>query len=316
MTAAERTGGPRPAEEPETARPGWARRWRLARGAVVLVVGGVCWALFVTGQQVRTGRMAALVVHRPPTTAVRARPATATVLPVSGSTLAVVRRAGRLDPAHSGIEEIGWTSPAGAKTSVDLGLLVQLLPRASLARQVLQHVRRQYASSRAVGGVTYTVVGHFAVPGVPGAQGLVDRLSATSSTPPGRADIVTFQVGQAAALVLLQTSGTQPGAATAARLATEEAQLLRRRLPGFTLAVPTRPLGPSLADGLASVLGAGVAVIGPEGLGSWRRRRRARREARARAALARERQARGRRAVQRHQPASWRRRPPRPSRRR
>jgi len=301
-----------PVDESRTLQHRWA--WRLARGGLVLVLGALCWAVLARGQRVETRLMAELVVHRPPVGSVDPRPATATVLPVSGSTLAVVRRAGRQDPASSGIYEIGWTAPAKAKISVDLGLLVQLLPRPSLARQVLTHVRGQYGRTRAVGGVTYRVVRRFDVPGVASAEGLEDRLSATTSTPAGWADVVTFQVGRVAALVLLQTSGSRPDPAGAVRLAQDEVQLLRRRLPGFSLAVPTRPVGPSVAAGSATLVAAGLAVVGPEGLAGWRARRRARRAERQAAGVAAERRSRGRRAVRRHQPARWRRRPPRPAR--
>ncbi len=283
-------------------------RWRLARSVAVLAAAAACWTAFVATQRVDDGRLAALVVRRPPFSQVRPEPVSARSLPASASTVSLVRRAAKTDPAHAGIYEIGWESPPSAKVTTNAGLLVQLLPSRADAARVLAGVRRQYSTRRAVGGDTYARTETFAVPGVPGARGAVYEISSSSTAGSGTADVVTFQVGTAAVLELLQTTGSTIGPSQAVALAQQERARLAKREPGLSLVVTHRPLGATVGlFGGAVVVAAGVAVV-PEGVGRWRRRRRQRREEHAHRQALAEQRAVGRRAVKRHRAPAWQRR--------
>jgi len=285
-------------------------RWRLARSGVVLVAAAVCWAVFVQQQRIDDGRLAALVVRRPGFAQVRPTPVSARPLPASASTVALVRRAARTDPAHAGIYEIGWQSPPSAKATTNAGLLVQLLPTPAQAAAVLAGVRHQYSASRSVGGDTYRRVARFAVPRVPGADGSVYRITAPAASPAGAgiADVVTFQVGSVAVLELLQTTGSSIGPPQAVVLAQAERERLVSRAAGLSLAVDHRPLGASVGLFAGAVVVAGGVAVVPEGLGAWRRRRRQRRQERAAQLAMAERRSVGRRVVKRHRAPAWQRR--------
>lgn len=291
--------------------------WRSLRVAVVVAAGVVVWVLVLPEHHVVADRMARLVVRQPHIAGLVAKPATAKALAPSSSTVAVVRRAGKAHPAHTGIYEIGWSSAPKASPQVNAGLLVQLLPTPAQAHQVLAHVRREYSSSRSLGGDTYRVRSHFAVDGVPGAQGLtyaITAASSTSSTSPasGVADVVTFQDGSVAVLELLQTTGKAPSSAGVVRLARAELATVRRVEPTISLDVVTRPLVPSLGTGVGVVVvGAGVAFF-PEHLADRRRRRQLRRQHRDRERALDQVRAGGRRTVRRHQAPAWRRQSRRP----
>lgn len=291
---------------------GWGMR--LARGVAVLVAAGVCWAVFVTQTKVVRGRMAALAVTVSHVPGVKTKPVASRALPVSSSAVKAVKVAGRRQPAHTGIYEVGWESPSKAATSVNAGVLVQLVPTAHLAGQVLTSVRSQYTSSRTVDGDTYTVTSRFVVPGVPGSQGLVYHVTGSSGSGSGTAQVVTFRQDDVVVLALVQSTGVLKSTGAAVALARSEADRVARNAPGLSLAVTSRPLGWSLAlAGGAVVVAAGVTVL-PEWLADLPGRRRRRREERARRRGEEERRARGRRAVRRHRPPAWQRQSRAPAR--
>lgn len=287
--------------------------WRVLRGGVVVIVAVVCWVLFVADHHVDDRRMAVLAVSRAPIPQVRARPVTARTLPVSASTVALVRGAAKEHPDATGIYEVGWQSPSSAKITTNAGLLVQLLPTDREAASVLASVRREYSSSHAVGGATYRLTGHFAVPGVPGARGGVYRITVppstgSSGTTTATADVATFRVGRVAVLELLQSTGATIGPPSAVALARDERVQLVRHVAGFTLGVVTRPLGWTVALFAGAVVaGLGVAVL-PEWAVAWRGRRRLRREHARHERATAELRAVGRRTVRRHQAPAWQRR--------
>lgn len=308
--------GPGTAGAPDAAGPGagappaW-RRWapRLSAAALVVVAAVTCWAVFVRQTRIETSRLAALVVHTPHMSGVAAKPAVATAQPPAKSTLGVVRRAGSADPGHTGIYEAEWQAPAKA-TQANAGLLVLLLPTASQAAQALDQVRKQYGASRSVSGDTYTLTGHFAVPGVAGATGIVYHVAPAApatpspSNPAGTARIVLFRVGTAAVVEIAQTVGTSQGTAGAVALAAAEAAHLGTVLPGFGLGVTTRPVGESvgvLAGGAAAALAVATA---PGAVGGWRRRRLRRRREREERVL---RQSGSSRAIRRRRVPAWQR---------
>lgn len=274
----------------------------------MLVVAAVCWGLFVTQGRVVPSRMGQLAVRRSGVPGLLARPATARTLPVSQSSITSVKTAARSRPAHTGIYEVGWQSPAKAATTTNAGLLLQLVPTTTLADKVLGTVRAQYAKSRSVSGDQYTLTSHFTVPGVPGAAGVVFHVTSGSAAASGTAYVVTFRVGQVVTLVLIQTTGTLPGGSrTAASLAHAEAARLDQVGTGFSLRVTSRPLGWSLALAGGAVAVAAAVIVLPEWLAGLPDRRRRRHEHRVRQRLEEERRARGRRAVRRHRPPAWQR---------
>lgn len=285
-------------------------RWwgRTARSVVVVVIGAAAWVWLLPNSTVDTHRMALLAVRRSGIAGLSAKPATAEVLAASKSTDKAVRRAGKAHPAHTGIYEVGWSTPSKAKVQANAGLLIQLLPSSTLAAQVLGGEEHDYAVTRTLGGDTYRVTSHFAVPGVPDARGVVDDIAPSSpstSNPAGAAEVVTFRVGRVAVLELLQTTGSAPGTAGVVRLARAELAAVRRAGPDPTLAVVTRPLSDVVGTAAGVVVvGAGVAVV-PEWL-SERRRRRA--EERERRGAPNHYSAQGHRVVRRQQAPAWQRR--------
>lgn len=286
--------------------------WRVLRAAVVVAAGAVVWVAVLPSRHMVPDHMAALTVREPHIGGLVTKPATTKALAPSSSTVAAVRRAAKAHPAHTGIYEIGWASPPKASPQENAGLLVQLLPTPALARQVLSGVRHQYSSSRSLGGDTYRVEAHFAVPNVPGAEGLTYAISASSSASSspaasGTADVVTFQEGSVAVLELLQSTGKALSTAGVVRLARAELAAVRRAGPTISLAVVRRPMVPTIGTGVGVVVvGAGVAFL-PEQLVDWRRRKRARHQQRERERAFDQVRAGGRRTVRRHQAPAWRR---------
>ena len=286
--------------------------WRVLRAAVVVAAGAVVWVVVLPSRHVVPDHMAALTVRQPNIGGLVAKPATAKALAPSKSTVAAVRRAAKAHPAHTGIYEVGWASPPKASPQENAGLLVQLLPTPALARQVLSGVRHQYSSSRSVGGSNYRLEAHFAVPGVPGAEGLTYAISAaspasSSPAPAGTADVVTFREGSVAVLELLQSTGKAPSTAGVVTLARAELAAVRRAGPAISLAVVRRPMVPAIGTGVGVVVvGAGVVFL-PEHLVGRRRRKRARRQQHERERALDQVRAGGRRTVRRHQAPAWRR---------
>lgn len=281
-------------------------RWwgRLGRSLVVVIVGVAAWIWLLPQTRVDTKAMAHLVVHTSRIAGLVGKPATAQVLAASKSTDKAVRKAGKQHPGHTGIYEVGWSTSSKAKTQANAGLLVQLVPTASLAEQVLSGERHDYASTRTLGGDTYRVRSHFTVPGVPGAEGLVDDIAPSSpstSNPAGAAEVVTFRFHTVAVLELLQTTGSAPGTGGVDALARAELAVLRRAGPAPSLTVVSRPEG-AVVGTVAGVVVVGLAVaILPEWISGRRRRRFDRR----RAAPANHYSASGHRTVRRHRAPAW-----------
>lgn len=283
---------------------GWGMR--LARAAVVLLVAGVCWDVFLVDQHVVPGRMAALAVRDPHVPGIRSTPAAARNLPASSSTVAAVRQAAKRHPAHTGIYEIGWQGAGTTPSAANVGLLVQLLPSPALATSVLGDVHRQYGAKRSAGTATYTKTASFRVRGVPGAQGIVYAVTATSgSAGAGTADVVSFRDGPVVVLELLQTAGPAIPTSQAVALAHREDALLQRVGPDRSLQVDSRPLGWSIGLAAGAVAAALAAVFLPEWITGRAERRRRHRERRAHDRAEAERRARGRRTVRRHRAPAW-----------
>jgi hypothetical protein len=264
-----------------------------------------CWAAFVRTTHTVPSRLAELAVTAPHMAGLAPHPVLAKALPAAGSTLAEVRRSAVVDPGHTGIFEIEWQSNV-ATVQANAGLLLQLMPTASQTRVVLDHARKQYGASRSVNGDAYSLERRFAVPGVPGAEGItyhVVPLTPSKTNPAGTANVVIFQVGTTAVVELVQSTKSTPGTPGAVALAQAEAAHLRAVPAGFSLTTTSRSVGWSIVVlGGGVVVGTAAAVV-PEGVVAWRGRRQERQRQRRR--KAREAGFEGRGVPRRHRVPSW-----------
>lgn len=229
-------------------------RTRIVAGLVVyLVVATLVFVPVVRLQKVVPGRMATLVVRKPPP-GFSTKPAAANTIKPSSSSFAEVKAAAKKSKDSTGAYSVEWAK-TGSNDAVSM--VISYLPSPADAAKVQQEARTTYTSSGSLKSDAYTYTGPVAVPGIPGASAAAFKPS-TSGNPP--LVVVAFQQGRAQATVFVGLSAPPAAVENAAvSFAGSEYQHLRSSLAGFSL---VRTTWPALSTIVYWVVAAVLAAAG------------------------------------------------------
>ena len=211
-------------------------RTKIVGGSVVyLVVAALVFAPVVRVQKAVPGRLAALVVQKPPP-GFSTKPAAANTIKPSSSSFSEVKAAAKKSKDSTGAYSVEWAK-TGSNDAVSM--VISYLPSPPDAAKVQQEAHTAYTSSGSLKSDAYTYVGPVAVPGIPGASAAAFKAS-TSGNPP--LVVVAFQEGRAQATVFVGLSAPPTAVeSTAVSFARSEYQHLRSALSGFSLVRTTWP---------------------------------------------------------------------------
>lgn len=264
-------------------------RGRVVAAAVILIVAGIGYQLFIPITRVDHARISKLVLARP-TVGFKTKPTGSGQVAASSSPFATVKSAAKRSPNSTGSYGIEW---AGSGSSSDVAsMLVSLLPSGSQAAAVDAEAKGTYLGDQSLASDSYSLEGRFAIPSLPGA----DAATFASISPTRRLALVVFRVDRVVVVEFVQTSGESARAdAAVSSLGLAEYQHLHRLGSGFSLAQTSRPLVASLVYSMVAVALAVAAFTTPVAIRWIRRRRRLAREKAAR----REFRQRGRKIVKR-----------------
>lgn len=210
----------------------------VAAGLILAVALTVFFPL-ISMQKAQRGRLAHLVVSKPPA-GFNPKAAAANSLSPGSSQFAAVKVAGRKSPNSTGGYSIEWTDSTGTSSGTDaVSLVVSLLPNAGDAAKVQAEAKSAYASKNSLKANSYTYANAVPVPSIPGATGAFFAPS-TLTNPP--LVVVAFQVGRAQATEFIGLPGDKQAIENeAVSFARTEYEHLRSVLPGFTLTDTTYP---------------------------------------------------------------------------
>jgi hypothetical protein len=272
----------------------WLRLVPAVGAVIVLVVAFIGYERYIPIHHVERGRLSRLVVTAPPA-GFKAKP-TAAEVPASSSPFAALKTAATHSPNNTGSYSLQWT---GSATSTDVAsLLASWLPDAAAAATVQGQAGTTYLATASFKTDSYSLLSHFSVPQVAGAQGATFG-PAKGATP--RLAVVVFRQGRIVVVDYAQQATAAKAVAAATSLAQVESTHLKQVGSGFTLKVTIWPLTASLIYAGVAVALAALVVVVPIGVSRGRRHRRLAREAAARRAL----QGRGRK-IAKHQAARHR----------
>lgn len=283
------------------------RELRLARVAVLVVLAVAGYLLFVRTPHVERQLLGNLMVHR---VSVHGLPATPSVArSASPSTIAVrvLKQAAKTDPDHTGVYELAWG--AAKKPNVGLGMVLELLPDATLAQTAFIGNVNVYVTNLKISGSTLSERQAFSVPSVPQARAESYAVSNSSTKATvGYAYTVVFRTGRAVVVEIMRSLGTTRSTSGTVSVTTAEHALLQRAEPNFSMIHTPTPLVASVVFWAVAILVAAGAFFLPEWAPDAFHRRRTRHEEKVLAAARSQYRSRGRRTVARHRAPAWRQR--------
>ena len=228
---------------------------------VLLVIALAVYVPLISVQRVQSGRLAHLVVSKPPA-GFNPKPAAANPVAPSSSKFEAVKAAGRKSPDATGGYSVEWTdssSPSSGSNAVSL--VVSLLPNAGDAAKTQAEAKSTFASKDSLKADSYTYANPVEVPSVPGASGAFFT-PATLTNPP--LVVVVFRVGRAQATEFIGLPGEKQSIeAEAVSFAQTEYEHLRAVLPGFSLSETTYPVVASIVYWAVTAVIVLAVVFGP-----------------------------------------------------
>ncbi len=258
----------------------WVRVVPAVAVVIVLVVAFIGYERYIPIHHVERGRLSRLVVTAPPA-GFKAKPAVAEIA-ASSSPYAALKTAAAHSPNATGSYSAQWT---GSAASTDVAsLLASWLPNAADAATVQRQAAASYLAPGSFKTDSYTLLSHFSVPKVAGAEGVTFGPAAAKGATP-RLAVVVFRQGRTVVLDYAQRNSPAQAVATATALAQVENTHLQQVGSTFTLKVTHYPLVASLIYAGVAVALVALVVLVPIGVSRGRRHRRLAREAAARRAL-------------------------------
>ena len=228
---------------------------------VLLAIAVAIYLPVMSVQKVRTGRLASLVVSRPPA-GFNPKPAAANPVPPSSSQFEAVKLAGKKSPGSTGGYSIEWTdSSSSSQGSNAVSLVVSVLPSAGDAAKTQAEAKSAFASKNSLKADSYTYANAVAVPGIPGASASFYTPGSLTNPP---LVVVVFQVGHAQATEFIGIPGDKQAIEDeAVSFARAEYNHLRSVLPGFSLSETTYPVVASVVYWAVAAVIVLAVVVGP-----------------------------------------------------
>lgn len=246
-------------------------RWQILAAALVVLLGGIAYAVFGAATEVNRADMSRLTVQTLHLPSFQAKPYVNKAPSISSIPSAILTEESARDPAMTGAYAVGWKTTQG---SGNADLLIELLPTASSAKQARSALQRQYQTKKDYAAAGLTRVGSLSIPQIPGAFAAEYSEAAQSkSTPPVSVGVVVFQVHRVAVfLQILGVSRTDLGADVSS-LAVSEQRVLDQRESGFSMSRSVYQASRGLWIGIGVLVGLLIVALAPATMRSVRSRR-------------------------------------------
>jgi len=230
-------------------------------GGVLLAVALAIYLPAMSVDKVERGRLASLVVPKPPA-GLNPKPAAANPIVPGSSQFKAVKAAGKRSPGSTGGYSIEWTDASGSSSGTNaVSLVVSVLPGPADAAKVQDEAKSAYVSKSSLKANGYTYANSVPVPSVPGAVAAFFTPS-TLTNPP--LVVVAFHVGRAQATEFIGIPGDKQAIENeAVSFARSEYEHLRAVLPGFSLSTTSYPLVASVVYWLVVAVVVLAVVLGP-----------------------------------------------------
>ena len=230
-------------------------------GGVLLAVALAIYLPLMSVEKVQKGRLAGLVVSKPPA-GFNPKPAAANPISPSSSQFEAVKAAGKRSPDSTGGYSIEWTDATASSSGTNaVSLVVSVVPTRADAAKVQAQAESTYASKSSLKANGYTYANPVPVPSIPGAAAAFFTPSSLTNPP---LVIVAFQVGRAQVTEFIGIPGEKQTIENeAVSFARSEYDHLRSVLPGFSLSTTTYPLVASIVYWLVAATVVLGVVLGP-----------------------------------------------------
>ena len=230
-------------------------------GGVLLAAALAIYLPVMSVDKVQRGRLASLVVPKPPA-GFNPKPVAANPISPSSSQFEAVKAAGKRSPDSTGGYSIEWTDASAPSSGTNaVSLVVSVVPSPADAVKVQAQAESAYASKSSLKADGYTYANPVPVPSIPGAAAAFFTPS-TLTNPP--LVVVAFHVGRAQVTEFIGIPGEKQAIENeAVSFARSEYDHLRAVLPAFSLSTTSYPLVASLVYWLVAAAVVLAVVFGP-----------------------------------------------------
>jgi hypothetical protein len=267
--------------------------------AVVVIVSGVGYVVFVKSSNIDRTHLASLVIQCTGVKTLKAKSVESQLVTASKSGFSEMKKAAATDPTETGGYGKVWS---GSTASGDVVTeLIVFLPTTSEAKLVRAEAVAEYSNTKDLKAAHTTLTSRFTLPSASGAFGARFVTAKSSTTGAGSSTAIVFQFNRAVAVEYAESTTGGLTQANAITIAKAEHTLLEQREPGFSIVQTIRPLELSVIYGLVSLVAIALVLVVP----GWIRRRRLRRVARRDEQARYEYRARGGKQMRRRRPPAW-----------